>query len=110
MRMGYGACGGICVCSRWPKNPKVIGLMPLGRPDLRGLDSWRFWCPRGLAGTAVVRVCRTRKTAVRTQKGNQKGNVARVRSPCGKSAEGRGRGPATRRVRTLPVVPARKRR
>eukprot|EP00966_Prymnesium_polylepis_P161831 3740580-Prymnesium_polylepis.1 len=31
---------------RWPKNPKVTGLTPLGRPDLRGCALWS----RGVSG------------------------------------------------------------
>eukprot|EP00966_Prymnesium_polylepis_P269037 6215160-Prymnesium_polylepis.1 len=44
------------------------GLTTLGRPDLRGcalLDSWQFWCPRGLTGSPRVPDTYAFRTAVR---------------------------------------------
>eukprot|EP00966_Prymnesium_polylepis_P135263 3126567-Prymnesium_polylepis.1 len=66
---------GCAYSGRWPENPEVTGLTPLGRPDLRGCALWT----RGVFGDPANRGL---------SKVTQSDDVARVRSPCGKSAVG----------------------
>eukprot|EP00966_Prymnesium_polylepis_P240989 5573602-Prymnesium_polylepis.1 len=51
---------------RWPRNPWVAGLTPLGRPGLRMCPAAEVGMARGVPGGPVIRFCSksTRDTCV----------------------------------------------